>query len=84
MDGLQELYLDTLELSTSEHLKINNKAIFGLPGSDRYDLTRSKWTGFYQELENVVSIFGFKSAVLIVTARDAGHAPTEVKNIILY
>ena len=43
---------------------------------DKYDLTISKWTEFYQELDDSVSTFGFKSAVLIVTARDAGHAPT--------
>ena len=30
-----------------------------------------------------MSTFVFKSAVLIITYRDAGHAPTEVMNIIL-
>ena len=34
-------------------------------------------------MEDAVSTFGFKSAVLIVISRDAGHATTEVKNIIL-
>ena len=83
VDGLQDPYLETLYLSTSEHFKLYNKAIVGIPESDRYDLIRSKWTNFYQELEDVVSTFGFKSADLIVTSRDAGHAPTEVRNIIL-
>ena len=48
VDGLQDPYLDTLELSTYEHLKLYNKAVVGLPESDRYDLIRSKWTDFYQ------------------------------------
>ena len=34
-------------------------------------------------MEDAVSKFGFKSAVLIVKAIYAGHEPTEVKNIIL-
>ena len=83
VDGLQKPYLDTLDLSTSKHLKLYNKAIFGLPESDRYDLTRSKRTDFYQELEDGVSKFGFKSEFLIFTDRDASHALIEVKNIIL-
>ena len=83
VERLQDPYLDTIELSTYEHLNIYNKGIVGLPESDNYDLTRSKWTNFYQELEDDVSTFGFKSAVLIVTARDTGHARTGVKNIIL-
>ena len=73
----------TLDLSVSEHLKLYKKAIFGLPESDWYDLNRSKWTDFYQEFCYSVSTFGFKSEVLIVKSRDAGHAPTEVNNIIL-
>ena len=60
VDGLQDLYLQTLDLSTSEHLKLYNKEIVGLPESDRYDLTRSKWTDFYQELKDSISTFGFK------------------------
>ena len=48
VDGIQDHYLATLDLSTYEHLKLYNKAIFGLPESDWYDLTRSKWTDFYQ------------------------------------
>ena len=83
VDGLQESCLATVDLSTSEHLNFHNKAIVGIVESDRYDLTTSKWTYLYRELEDAVSIFGFKSAVLIVTSRDADHAPTEVKNIIL-
>ena len=46
--GIQDRYLATLNLTTSEHLNIYNKAIIGLPESDRYDLTRSKWAVFYQ------------------------------------
>ena len=83
VDGIQDPYLATLDLSTSENLNIYNKAIFGLPESDRYDLTRFKCTDFYQELEDDVSTFGFKLSVLVVTDTDAGNAPTEVKNIIL-
>ena len=83
VDGLQDPYLETLYLSTSEHLKLYNKAIFGLPESDWYDLTRSKWTDFYQEFEDYISKFGFKPAVLILTARYSGHVSTEVKNIIM-
>ena len=46
VDGIQDPYLATLELSTYEQLKLYNKKISGLPESDRYDLTRSKWTDF--------------------------------------
>ena len=49
----------------------------GLLESDRYDLTRSKWTDFYHKLEDDVSKFGFKLSVLIATDIDEGHAPTE-------
>ena len=83
VDGIQDPYLATLNISTSENIKFYNKAIIGLPESDRYDLTRYKGNDFYQELVDSVSTFGFKSAVLIVTPRYAGHAPTELKNIIL-
>ena len=48
VDGLQDPYLDNIDLSTYEYLKIYYKAIFGLPESDRYDLTKYKWTDFYQ------------------------------------
>ena len=74
--GIQDPYLVTLDHSTSEHLNIYNKAILGLPESDRYDFTISKWTDFCQELEDSVSTFGFKLAVFIVTARYAGHVTT--------
>ena len=47
-DGIHDPYLATLNMNTSEHLKLYNKAIIGLSQSDRYDLTRSKWTYFYQ------------------------------------
>ena len=76
MDGLQDPHLATLNISTSERLKLYDKVIFGLQESDRYILTRSKWTEFYQELEDAVSTFGFKSSVLVVTARYALHATT--------
>ena len=81
--GIQDPYLANIDPSTSEHVKLYKKSIFGLPESESCDLTRSKWTDFYQQLEDDVSTFGFKSAVLIVTSRVAGHAPTEVKTIIL-
>ena len=48
--GLQDPYLSNLDLSTSENIKLYNKAIVIIPESDGYDLTRSKWTDFYQEL----------------------------------
>ena len=46
VDGLQDTYLENLYLTNSEHLKLYNKAIIGLTESDRYDLTKSKWTDF--------------------------------------
>ena len=82
-EGLQDHYLAALDLYTYEHLKLYKKSIVGLPKSDKYDLNRSNWTDFYQELEDAVSIFELKSAVFIVASRNVGHAPTEVKNIIL-
>ena len=48
VDGIQDPYMDTLYINTSEHLKLYNNTIFGLPESDRYDLTISKWADFYQ------------------------------------
>ena len=80
---LQDPYMATLDISTYEHIKLYNKVIFGLPESYRYDLTRSKWNYFYQELEYDVSKFWFKAAFLIVEARDAHNAPTEVMDILL-
>ena len=47
-DRLQDPYLAAINFTTSEHVKPYNKAIFLLPENDRYDLTRSNWTGFYQ------------------------------------
>ena len=41
-DVIQDPYLEIINLSTSENLKLYNKEIFGLPESDRYNLTRSK------------------------------------------
>ena len=81
-DGIQETYLETLDLTTSEQLKPYNKAIDGLPESDRYELTRPKWTDFYQELEDAVFTFGSKSAVMIVTNRYGGHLKIEFNNTI--
>ena len=60
------------------------RQFWGLPENYRYDITRSKWTGFYQELEYDVSTFGFKSAVFIVTSIYGDNSPTEVKDIIMY
>ena len=51
--------------------------------SGRYDLTRSKWPELYKELEDAVSTFGFKTAVLIVTDIYGVHVPTEFNTIIL-
>ena len=45
-DGIKDPYLATIDLYTSENIKLYNKAIVGLTESDRYDLTRSKWTNF--------------------------------------
>ena len=45
---IQDPYLATLNPTTSEHLKLYNKEIFGLPKIDRYALNRSKCTDFYQ------------------------------------
>ena len=49
-DSIQDPNLFILNISTSEHLKLYNKAIVGMSEIDRYDLTISKWTDFYQEL----------------------------------
>ena len=40
-DKIQEHYLIILNLTTSEHTNLYNKAVIGLPGSDRYKLTSS-------------------------------------------
>ena len=79
---LQYPYLDTLNIATSEHINLYNKAIVGLPEINRYELTGSKWNGFYQELYDYVFIFGFKVAVLVVIARYRSHLRTEFRNII--
>ena len=47
VDGIQNPYLATLNLSTSEHLKLYKKAIIRLRESNRYDLNIYKWTDFY-------------------------------------
>ena len=38
-DSIQEPYLAILNLSTFEHIKLCNKEVVGITGSDRYDLT---------------------------------------------
>ena len=76
-DGKQDPYMDTIYLKTLEHMKFYNKDIFGLTGDGMCDLTTSKWTYFYQELEDAVSTFGFKTAYHIVTAIDKVHNPSE-------
>ena len=81
-DGIQDPYLDTLNLTTSDHLNIYNNAIIGLPENNRYDLISSKWTIFYQQFEDTVSTFGFKVAAQIVSTTDLNHALTDIKNII--
>ena len=48
VDRLQDPYLANIGIFTYEYLKLYNKAIVGIPGSDRYYLTRSKCTDFYQ------------------------------------
>ena len=83
VDGIQYPYLATLYLTTSENIKLYNETIFGLPESNRYDLTISKWTGFYQELEDDLFIFGFKAAVLIVASIYINQSTTGFKNFIL-
>ena len=81
-DRLQDHYLATLDITTLKHLNLYNQYTVGLSDSNRYDPTRSNWNEFYQELEDTVFTFGFKSSVLIVTTRYGGHKPTELNNII--
>ena len=83
-DRLQGPYLFTLYLTTSEHLKLYNKAIFWLAESNRYALTKSNWTELYQELEDTVLTFVFKALVLVVKIRDGFHIPTEFTNVISF
>ena len=47
-DGLQDPYLTILDLTTLEYLNFYNKKFFGFLENDRYDLTMSKCTDFYQ------------------------------------
>ena len=81
-DSLQDPYPATLDLKTSEHTNIYNKTITGLSASDKYKLTRSKWTDFYQYLEDYLTTFGFNAALQVVTARDPGNALTELNTVI--
>ena len=83
-DGIQDPYLSILDLITSEYLNIYNREMFGLPESDRYDLTRSKWTDFYQYLEKYVFTPGFISAVMIVADIYLNQETTELKYIISF
>ena len=84
VDELQDPYLDALDITTLEHLNIYNNTIVGQPEGDRYDVTISKWTKFYQELEYDVLIFWFKAEILIVTSIYLNQAPTEFNNIISF
>ena len=81
---LQDPCLSTLNLATSKHLKLYNKAIVRLLERYRYDLTRSKWTDFYQELEDDVPKFLFKEVAMILTAIYVSHEPTEFKKAISF
>ena len=81
-NDLQYPYLVTQNLTTSEHININNKEIVGLPENNRHDLTMSKWTCLCQEFEDDVFKFGFKAAVQIFAARYEYHLPTKFKNLI--
>ena len=83
VESFQDPYLLTLDLSTSENIKLYNKAIVGLSESEKYDLTISKWNDFYQKLEDDVSTLGLKAAVFIMTSRETLHATTELKDDIL-
>ena len=47
-ERIQDPYLAILNLTTSEHLNLYDKEIFGLHEDETYDLTRFKWTNFYQ------------------------------------
>ena len=62
-DSLQDPYLATLDLKNSEYFTLYIKAITRLSDNDRYDITRSKWIYFIQELDYDVSTFGFNAAV---------------------
>ena len=84
VDRVQDPHLTTIDLATPEHIKLHNKGIVGLPESDRYDLTKSKWTNFYQQLEDDVLKFGFKEAVMVVTYRYLNQAPTESNNFMYF
>ena len=75
-DGLKDPYLTIINISTSKHLNLYNKAIVGLTEIDRYDLTRSKRTDFYQELENDLSKIEFIAAVLFLPSRYGNHVHT--------
>ena len=72
-ERLQNPYLSTLNLATSEHLKLYKMAVLGLPKINRYDLIRSKWTDFYQELDDAVFTSVLKAAVIIVTDSGVSH-----------
>ena len=82
VDEHKDPYMSNRYITTSDHLKLYKKAIVVLTKNDRYDLTRSKCTGFYQVLEDFVSTFGFKASVRIVADRNNTYMPTKLKNLI--
>ena len=50
--------------------------------NDRYELTRSKWTGFYQELEGSIPTCWLNAVVYIITSAYNIHLSTEFNNLI--
>ena len=82
-DRINDPYPVILYIYTAQHLKIYSKEISGLAESDRYDMTKYKWTEFDQELEDAVSTSRSKEAVMIFMVIYGVHIPTEVKNITL-
>ena len=75
VDRIQGPHMATLDITTSKNLNLYNKKQFALPEKDRYDLTTSKCTDLYKELENVLFIFGFEEAFMIVTSRYPKNHP---------
>ena len=83
-DGLQDPHLDTINLYTSEDLKIYNKAIVWLTESVRYDLILYKWTNFYQIWIILYQHSDSKQQFWLWTNRDSLHAATELNEIIMF
>ena len=84
VDEFQSIHLATIYLTTLEIIKLYNKATLEFPKKDRYDLTISKSTGFYQELEDAVSTFRPTTIAQVVTARDLNHTPSRFNKFIPY